>query len=57
MTSDSDETSTACSRVILMDGHDNYKEWLLYVRNILDGKDLYNQLMGQTRPQDVEEAG
>ena len=42
MTSDSDETSTTRSRVILLDGHDNYKEWLRYVRNILNGKDLYD---------------
>jgi hypothetical protein len=42
MTSDSDETSTTRSPVILLDGHDNYKEWLRYVRNILHGKDLYD---------------
>ena len=49
MTSDNEETTGTRSRVILLDGHDNYKEWLCYVHNLLNSKDLYGVADGSER--------
>ena len=40
MTSDSEDAGISRHRFVLLDGHDNYKEWLRYLRNLLTGKDL-----------------
>ena len=53
MTSDLEETNGLSRHVVLLDGHDNYKEWLRYLRNLLIRKDLFDVAKGsEERPMD-----
>ena len=53
MTSDSEDAGISRHRIVLPDGHDNYKEWLRYLRNLLTGKDLLDVADGtDTQPSD-----
>lgn len=53
MTSDSEDAGISRHRIVLLDGHDNYKEWLRYLRNLLTGKDLLDVADGtDTQPSD-----
>jgi hypothetical protein len=46
MTSDLEETNGLSRHVVLLDGHDNYKEWMRYLRNLLIRKDLFDVAKG-----------
>ena len=53
MTSDLEETNGLSRHVVLLDGHDNYKEWMRYLRNLLIRKDLFDVAKGsEERPMD-----
>jgi hypothetical protein len=53
MTSDSEDAGISGHRIVLLDGHDNYKEWLRYLHNLLTGKDLLDVANGtDTQPSD-----
>jgi hypothetical protein len=55
MYSDLEETNGLSRHVVRLDGHDNYKEWLRYLRNLLIRKDLFDVAnWSEERPMDKD---
>ena len=54
MTSNSEDGGNHGCSVVLLDGYDNYEEWMRYLRNIVVGKDLHDGPDGsETYPTDT----
>jgi hypothetical protein len=49
----SDTEDIPRSRTISLEGSDNFKEWLRYIRNLLTSKDIFNVADGSERSRQI----